>query len=188
MHPTSRLHTLANYAEISRWFEQPEQKPDVFEQIEREILNNPNFGIRPVARMNSVYKGIMNLIAIRGAKDFQADDFIEFHALDDHHIFPQAYLKKLEDESHQPRYKPAEINTIVNKTLISSRMNRRISRQSPSQYLERLVPKERCKEILATHFIEGDALRAMENDDYDAFLEAREQALLNEIRRVVAGD
>ena len=34
----------------------------------------------------------MCLIALKGAKDFQADDSIEFHALDDHHIFPKAYL------------------------------------------------------------------------------------------------
>ena len=123
------------------------------------------------------------LIAIRGAKDFQADDSIEFHALDDHHIFPRAYLQKLVDEEGERLMDNNLINSIVNRTLISSQTNRRISKRSPSNYLENLVPKERTDEIMFSHYIESDALSAMKKDDYDAFLDARELALMLEIEK-----
>lgn len=172
--------SVADYRDLVAWFRDPASRPGVFEEARRAIVDNPGFSLRGVTRVNAVYRGIMNLIAIRGAKDFEADDSIEFHVLDDHHIFPQAYLAKRPDPDAAPA------NTVVNKTLISAQTNRKISRRAPSRYLAALIPDARRAEILATHFIEGDALAALETDDYPRFLEARERLLLAQIRKLVA--
>ena len=172
-----------DYQDLTAVFGDEQYTPAVFAEVNNRILSGDSFSLLEVARVNSTYRGVMNLIALRGAKDFQADDSIEFHTLDDHHIFPRAYLAKLKDEKGERRYTPGEINTVVNRTLISSVTNRRISRSSPSNYLRRIVPDERKAELMATHFVDKDALAAMETDDYDIFLRRRECLLLAEIRR-----
>jgi hypothetical protein len=170
--------TLADYRDLIQWFSHPGHKPAVFEQIDRNILHNPNFSLRDTARVNAVYRGVMNLVAIQGAKDFQADDAIEFHALDDHHIFPRAFLASVKDAEGKSKYQNPDINTVLNRTLISQATNRRISRMKPSEYLAKLVSSERKQEIMATHLIDEAALAAMERDDYEAFLQAREKRIM----------
>lgn len=172
-----------DYRDLIAIFEDEQYVPGVFAEADTRILSGDSFSLLGVARVNSIYRGVMNLIAIRGAKDFQADDSIEFHALDDHHIFPRAYLTKLKGKDNKPRYTSDEINTVVNRTLISSVTNRRISRSAPSNYLKRIVPQEREVELMDSHFINKDALAAMDKDDYEAFLLHREKLLLAEIRR-----
>ncbi len=144
------------------------------------IVENRNYSLREVSRVNAPYRAIMCLIAIRGAKDFQADDSIEFHTLEDHHIFPKAYLAKQEGPDSKP-FTSHRINSIVNRTLISAQANRHISRSSPSSYLQRIVPADRCTEIMTSHFIDTDGLTAMRADDFEAFLDARELNLMSEV-------
>src|SRR5690606_9239671 len=120
---------------------------------------------------------IMCFIAKAGAKDFRADDSIEFHTLDDHHIFPQAYLKK-QQRPDAKKYEAGDINTIVNRTLIASTTNRSISHSAPSQYIARLVPPQRLREIMPSAVIDDGAVEAMRQADYQQFLACREQALL----------
>lgn len=164
----------------------PGFEPDAIADARRNIVENQAYSLRGVSRVNSVYRGIMCLIALKGAKDFQADDSIEFHTLDDHHIFPKAYLEKAKTADGKPV--PADrVNSILNRTLISAGTNRRISRSSPSEYLQRVVPPDRAEEIMASHFIDQDALRAMRANDFDAFLDARERAILAEIRARLRG-
>ena len=85
------------------------EEPKFFKESSDEIQNNPNFSLRDVSRRNAIYKGIINLIAIKGAKDFLVDDSIEFHELDDHHIFPKKYLSSIKEPDDK-------INCILNKT------------------------------------------------------------------------
>jgi len=157
--------------------------PQALQEARDRIAHDPAYTLRDTARVNATYRGIMCLIAIRGAKDFMANDAIEFHELDDHHVFPRAYLNRAPGGR---RYERDEINCILNRTLIASSTNRRISRTSPSVYVVRVVPENERESIMATHFIDSAALEAMCADDYDAFLAAREKALLAEIRRRLA--
>lgn len=158
----------------------PTFEPVALREARISIVENEAFSLRSVARVNAIYRGIMCLIAIKGAKDFQADDSIAFHTLEDHHIFPKAYLYKQQDAAGR-KLSADQINSIVNRTLISAQTNRRISRSSPSNYLERLVPAERCVEIMSSHFIDADGLASMHADQYEAFLDARELSLMTEV-------
>ncbi len=150
--------------------------PEAFLTIRQAILENPGFSLRNVARINSVYRGVMNLVAINGARDFQNNDGISFHDLEDHHIFPQAYLR---DECG---LKGDAVNTILNKTLITEAANRRISRKSPRQYLKEIIPAEHREQILRSHLIGPEAQAAMEQNDYESFLKAREKDILQFLR------
>ena len=150
-----------------------------------DVVENAQFSLMDVNRVNAVYKSVMCLVALRGAKDFRTGDSIEFHELDDHHIFPRAYLRKIK-QAGESDHSQSLVNCVLNRTLISSSTNRSISRSAPAAYLERIVPQERTAEIMDSHFIDANALEAMRRNDFEAFLQHRNAALVAEIRRRIS--
>lgn len=175
-----------DYQDFMRVMADPTFEPVALTDARLNIVENEAYSLRTVSRVNAVYRGIMCLTAIQGAKDFQADDSIEFHTLEDHHIFPKAYLERIKG-SNGKKIPSEKVNSIVNRTLISAQTNRRISRSSPSNYVDRLVPAERREEIMASHFIDADSLAAMQTDDLDAFFDARDLCLLSEVIARIGG-
>jgi hypothetical protein len=173
-----------DYTGLVQWFREPSSLPAVFQDIERTLVGNPAFTVRGVSRVNSIYRGVMNLVAISGAKDFQANDAIEFHSLDDHHIFPRGYLEPLRDRNQNRMYDQDLVNSILNKTLISQQTNRRISRMTPRDYILKIIPSERQREILHSHLISDEAIDAMLQNDYPRFLTQRETTILAALRKV----
>lgn len=147
----------------------------MFESI-KSVLLDGNYSLRDVARVNSIYRGVMNLIAINGARDFATNDGIPFHELEDHHIFPAAFLRD------KLNIKGAQVNTILNRTLIKDSTNRKISRKAPSDYLQSVLPHDHKESILRSHLIGAEAQAAMEWDDYETFLVAREKDILQHLR------
>ena len=94
-------------------------------------------------------------------------------ALDIHHIFPKAWCR-----SHEVSDLRRE--SIVNKTAISASTNRTIGGKAPSAYLVQLrdraeTTEEELRRRVEQHEIDFDLLRA---DEFDAFFEARQTALL----------
>ena len=133
------------------------------------------------SRLSAAYKGLNTLILRQGSRDFfwkatvQELDHEEV-ALDIHHIFPKVWCEA-------KKIKPATFNSIVNKTPISYKANRMIGGRAPSEYLAAIQSHKQVKlsddgmnAILESHYIDTKALRA---DDFDAFFEARKEALLN---------
>lgn len=174
-----------DYADFLQAVADSEFEMDALRMARTNILENPAFSLRNVSRLNSLYRGVICLVALRGAKDFSADDSIQFHTLEDHHIFPDAYLRGTKQPDGKA-YQHDRINCVVNRTLIADQTNKKISKKSPSRYLNEVIPMDRAEDILATHYIESDALAAMRADDYEAFLENRERALLAEISKRIA--
>ena len=177
-----------DFQDLVAVFRDEDRLPDAITEANTAIANNLTYSLLDIARVNSVYKGVMCLVAKRGARDFQADDSIEFHSLDDHHIFPKAFLGRRR-RSDGSAYPSNMINSIVNRTLVSSSTNRRISRMAPSRYLKDLVPGEKACTIMDSHFIDTKSLGAMRTDDFDTFLSAREKELVRAVRNcVITGD
>ena len=101
-------------------------------------------------------------------------------SIDIHHIFPQKWCVA-------ERIEPKRFDSVINKTPLSARTNRVIGGNAPSVYLKRLegaygIPEGRMDEILRSHVIRPDALRG---DDFDAFYNEREGALLDRIERAM---
>ncbi|MGA9351409.1 MAG: DUF262 domain-containing protein [Anaerolineae bacterium] len=174
-----------DFQELLKHFKDVSIQPEVFKDIDKEILADENFSLHSVSRRSAVYKGVVNLLAIRGAKDFRTGDAIAFYTLEDHHIFPQSRLarKKTNDTGEHHKYGSEEINTILNRTLISEGTHRSIHDRWPSAYIPEIVPSVHKTEIMASHFIDKDALAALENDKYDTFLKHRERCILATLRK-----
>jgi hypothetical protein len=68
-----------DYRDVLSRFTNEQYTPDVFAEVDTRISSGESFSLLGVTRVNAIYRGVINLIAIHGAKDFQADDSIEFH-------------------------------------------------------------------------------------------------------------
>lgn len=176
--------TYRDYSDLIARFDNPKFVPVAFKEIDDQLLNNPKFSLLGEARVNSVYKAVMNLMAIRGAKDFRSGESIDFHTLNDHHIFPDGMLKNIK-RAGQRVYGNDQINTIVNRTLISDDTNRLISDKKPSDYIVGVIPAQKRPRILSSHFVDTDGMNAMERDNYEDFLEHREAAILSCLRDIL---
>ena len=139
------------------------------------------------SRLSAAYKGINMLVLREGAKDFfwkaeikELDD--EEISLDIHHIFPVAWCEG-------QGIKRDVYNSIINKTPISYKANRKIGGSSPSQYLAKLQAEKTVQlsdsemdEILASHGISPLTLRA---DNFDGHYQARKESLMQLIKRAM---
>jgi hypothetical protein len=128
-------------------------------------------------RNAAAYKGIAALILAGGARDWMEDkalDKVQYVdlAVDIHHVFPQKWCNDngIDDEHRE---------SIVNKTTISARTNRTIGGAAPSSYLTVIESRAQIKgarldELLATHLIPAEHLRA---DAFDTYFAARRESL-----------
>lgn len=101
--------------------------------------------------------------------------------IDDHHVFPQAYLGSA--------YPKALKDSVLNRTLIDRATNIRIQHKAPSAYLgdmEKVLGAQLMAQVLESHGLPADAQGSLLSDDFEAFLTWRERHLLEEIR-VVTG-
>ncbi len=99
-----------------------------------------------------------------------------------HHIFPQQWCK-------QQGIPPSRYNSIVNRTPLTAQTNNWLGGVAPSEYLTYLeghgMSAQRIEEILRSHLIDPTTLY---NDDFEAFFEARTQAILARFGRVMGKD
>ena len=136
-------------------------------------------------RQRAMYKGSMALSLRKHPRDFWSGailnrDLIAEHGVDDHHIFPQAYLAKHSVPQTQR-------DCILNRTLIDRKTNIKISDRAPSLYMadirEALGPDAFARLLKSHHLPSGPGSPLLE-DDFDGFLNWRQQALWAEIRAV----
>ncbi len=158
-------------------------------EMEPSSISDANFapsrllGLR--TRNSAAYKGVHALLMRDGCQDFRTGDSIDIQMyfddlIDIHHIFPQEWCKR---KGIEPRY----YDSIVNKTPLSSKTNRIISSNAPSNYLMRIqriagIDEKRLEQILKSHLINYELLRS---DDFDNFFKARETALLERIEQAM---
>ncbi len=58
-------------------------------------IGAPGYRIRGSASFASaVYSGVFCLLALGNARDWRRGEEIQLQELEDHHVFPQAYLKR----------------------------------------------------------------------------------------------
>ena len=140
------------------------------------------------SRVSAAYKGLNVLVLREGAEDFFWKDTIqalnyEEMALDIHHIFPKAWCK-------ENGIKRTVYDSVVNKTPISYKANRMISRhKAPSKYLAALqshsqteMTDDEMNRILSTHRIPFEPLRS---DDFQAFYSSRKSALIELVEKAI---
>jgi hypothetical protein len=179
-----------DYLEMTRhWFEDG-LEPEVFREA-RNWIGSTSFRVRDSASYaSSVYSGIFCLLALHNARDWRRGEDIRLQELEDHHIFPRAYLKR------HDIVKRIDVNTIANRTLISNETNAKIKDKAPADYMSDadVFPSGSREDLLVPHFIDNtttpslqSAIDDLSNEDltdlYERFLRAREAAMIQEIRR-----
>jgi hypothetical protein len=90
-------------------------------------------------RLSAAYKGLNALFALfmkEGAQDFRSGQKFDHTVIfgenvDIHHIFPQHWCK-------DHKIKPKVFDSIINKTPLTYRTNRKIGGVAPSEYLSKL--------------------------------------------------
>ncbi len=136
-------------------------------------------------RQRAIYRGAICLILGGGAKDFHTQAVITGklmaeQGIDDHHVFPSAYLERAGVSPVRLR------DCVLNRTLIDRTTNQMIGGRAPSDYLAEIrntrgFPFET---VLASHGLPTGEGSPLANDDYEAFLALRQDRLWQEIRRV----
>ncbi|MGB0683719.1 MAG: GmrSD restriction endonuclease domain-containing protein [Magnetovibrionaceae bacterium] len=101
------------------------------------------------------------------------------HALQFHHVFPQAVLKRAGRETRQ-------INDICNLTFISGRTNRRISDKEPADYLPDLVQKIGAAELNKQCIPDDPSLWGVAA--YDEFLHERRALIADRLNAFLGHD
>ena len=154
-----------DFVQLKKWIADDRAVPDAVLTDEKQIQRD----LSEVVRAGAVYRGILCLIALRGARDFFTGDTIELHQLDDHHIFPVSFLRS--------RDFPEDLrNSILNRTLITRDTNRRIiGAKKPSVYLAEMesgLGEEKDEEERLNRLEEGlrdivdETLRELEGEKY----------------------
>jgi len=180
-----------DYAEMTRhWFDDGPE-PDVFQEAQN-LIGSPGFRIRTSASYASaVYSGVFCLLAIRNARDWRRGENIQLQELQDHHIMPQAFLKR------HGITRRVTVNSIANRTLISNETNGKIKDKAPKEYLEdaSIIRADTRADLLLPHFIDEASMAvllaseeslpaAAASTKYTEFVRLREEAIIGEIRRV----
>lgn len=136
-------------------------------------------------RQRAMYRGAICLILGVGARDFHTQSVITGklmaeEGIDDHHVFPAAYLQRGGVEPSRMR------DCVLNRTLIDRTTNQMISDRAPSDYLAEIrnTPGFPFEAVLASHGLPEDADSPLLRNDYEAFLGWRQDRLWHEIQRV----
>ena len=138
-------------------------------------------------RNSAAYKGIHALLLKNGAKDFfwkagVQEIYNMGESLDIHHLFPKKWC--IDKNIHRNIY-----DSIINKTSISYKANRKIGGDAPSNYLKKIQNDEQVglldsqmDEILETHLIEPGMFR---NNDFTEFIHQRSIQLVEIIYKAM---
>lgn len=138
-------------------------------------------------RQRALYRGSICLLLRNGSCDFHSgqpisENLIVENYIDDHHIFPDSYLKKQEGQI-TARLR----DCVLNRTLIDRTTNQRISDRAPSDYMAVIrstLGDEKFSTLLSSHFIPCDPSSPIWTDDFEAFLAQRQAALWEQVKEV----
>ena len=168
-----------DFREMKQWFSDEEKIPKTVERFRREYATTIN--LREIeSKSNATYRGILALVALEGAIDFNTNLALENAPENDkHHIFPKA------------RFRNPRINSILNFTWLSGETNKKIKDKRPSIYIPEFIKdkfdgdEEKFRKVLNSHFINENAYEHMLNDDFESFIREREQTLLSKIATAI---
>lgn len=158
--------SYSDLKDLKRWIIDEEKIPSFIKDFE---LSEDEIDVDK--QSNAIYRGIMNLIILKGALDFKTGQPPQFDIkkAQDDHIFPKSIYHE---------------NSILNRTIITTNQSK--INKKPSVYFKEQLKKlgeRKVKHILKTHLIPEEALNALLNDDIKKFMELRKKAIIQEIRK-----
>ena len=169
-----------DYSDVKAWFASDSAEPGLVSEFRRSAGEVDLR--RETRRGTSVYNGIFNLLVIRGARDWVSGNVPQHGDLDDHHILPKSLGSEYALNT--------SIDTILNRTPLSSETNREVIRDRlPNAYLPELIAtsgEDEVLRILESHFISRRAFDILMKNPFtpshfEKFIEERRSTFLNRI-------
>jgi hypothetical protein len=125
-----------------------------------------------------IFSMLYIILKQQGAKDWlsglELDKHVgKTHAIQYHHIFPKALLKRA-------GYEPKEINQIANMAFIGGKTNRNILDKEPIEYMEKMVIPKQGESAVVSQLIPADR-SLWKLDSYNRFLDYRTKAIADTI-------
>lgn len=134
-------------------------------------------------RQRGLYRSTMALLLSRHPRDFHhaaplSPAVIEATGVDDHHIFPTAYLR---DKGIGPYP-----DSVLNHTLIDKQTNMIIGKRAPSEYIAEIKADlgDATDEVLRSHGLPVAVDEPLLRNDFDGFLKWRLDYFAKELDRV----
>ncbi len=165
-----------DFLALKNWFDSDSAQPSLITEF-RTRFSSLDLR-RETKRGTSVYNGIFNLLVLSGARDWMAGTVPQYGELDDHHIVPKDWGKNHKLDT--------SIDTILNRTPLSARTNRRvINDRLPNEYLPELIGENgelTVRATLESHFVSPASLDILLRDpftpsDFEDFLTERQRTL-----------
>lgn len=137
-------------------------------------------------KQRSIYRGTICLTLANGARDFHSQSvitakLINEEGIDDHHVFPDDFLKKKKDIKLSKTR-----DCVLNRTLIDRTTNQIISNRAPSDYMAEIKETKGFPfdTVLDSHCLPAGEDSPFWKDDFDRYLSWRQDRLWQEIKRV----
>lgn len=170
--------TERDVPELLSWFDGGAEPTAV-----REFVFDPQRWRETTGRQRALYRSTIALLMRHSPKEFhQAKDMnkpiIDGQAVDDHHIFPRAFLAQI---GHRDA-----VDSVLNHTLIDRTTNIRISGHPPSVYLAQMRTElgPKLDTILESHGLPSGPNGTLLGDRFEEFLEWRVNRLQKELAEV----
>jgi hypothetical protein len=145
------------------------------------VIDQPSDLYSFTKKSSAVYKGILTFInyVSGGLTDWKSNSRISFNEkVDDHHIFPKAYLQENISEDDMDF-----IDCVVNRTLIPKITNIKISKDAPDLYLNKLyLTNNKLKDSLIRHMIPIEIIDGDYNEFFSVFIEDRAKNIFESIK------
>jgi hypothetical protein len=153
----------SDFKAIVAWLKDDAAKPDLTADVSNVISE-----MRKASRTSALAKAFYNLLILNGCRDFLTGQPVKLEDCEVDHTFPTA------------KYADAAKN-IFDLSVIHKDTNRKKTGKLPSDFLKMCLEshggnKSSLLATLASHFISDDGVKAMEENNLDAFLTARETA------------
>jgi hypothetical protein len=137
--------------------------------VVRDFAWDPERWRAITARQQGLYRATIALTLSQAPRDFHTaapltPELIEAERIDDHHVFPRAFLRDLG--------RGAETDSVLNHVLIDRATNIRIGKSPPSTYLTeiRAALGDGIGTVLASHRLPPGSDSPLMEDDFDSFL------------------
>ena len=168
-----------DFMDMKNWIKDSTAEPIPVIEFKQQFKN---IELRKETRRGtSVYNGIFNLLVLQGAKDWMTGLTPQYDDLHDHHIVPKSWGKE--------HLGGNGINTILNRTPLTSKTNGYIGKRLPNDYLTELIRnngEEEVRKILESHFISKKAQEILLRDpfikeDFEDFISERQRTIQDAI-------
>ena len=173
-----------DFSDMQNWLLNDSQIPERVRKIGGDFIDNSIDFLKIRNTNNSQYSAILNILALKLAKDFFTGRPLGNFPVDeihDHHIFPKKCGLQIS---------PDKIDSILNRTLIYDETNRRdISNLKPSEYYKNMLKKlgstKKVQEVMQSHLISHKALEHLKNDNFEDFIKEREKTFKLELKKII---